>query len=453
MQELSGWCQLPRVRCAVFRPERRSSIRSILGDGARSSYIARGLGRSCCDAALNADAGVIDMGCLNRFLRFDAGTGELECEGGVSLGEILDVFLPRGFTLGVIPGTRYVTVGGAIAADVHGRNHHKAGSFSQYVQAFSLLTATGEVLNCSETSESDAFWATIGGMGLTGVILTARLRLLPIETSYLMVDAEPTPHLDDTLAALKRREARSPYVEARLNVSSSGAETGQALVMSGRHALRSELPERLKVRPLLPLEPSRQNIALFLSAFIPAGLDAVYPKGTDGRLLDYRTFFHPWDNAGDGARGAAKTRMVRYQMAFPEETSTAAIREVLERIVLNGPRPLHALLKSCGPENAAPLSFPTKGHTLSLIFKSAHDEAIGQFKELDLLVIKHRGRLYLAWDGALHAASLERMYPRLDEFRAVLKRIDPRGLLSSNMSRRLGIKASAIRTAIGGGTP
>src|SRR5512141_1997843 len=190
VRPLSGWGQFPVETCRIFRPEKRASLAAILASGEEPSYIARGLGRSYGDAALNRGGGVISFERLNRLIAFDPATDVLECEAGVSFAEILDCFLPRGYFLPVTPGTKFVTLGGAIAHDVHGKNHHRVGSISNFVESLRLQTARGETLDCSPEENADAFYATVGGAGLTGFIRSARLRLQPVETAHVVVDFE-----------------------------------------------------------------------------------------------------------------------------------------------------------------------------------------------------------------------------------------------------------------------
>jgi FAD/FMN-containing dehydrogenase len=196
---LSGWGNYCLEKCHVVRPESTAAISQTLVGGGHGTYIPRGLGRSYGDAAVNRDAGVIDQTRLNRFLSFDETTGMLECESGVTLGEIIEVFLPRGWFLPTTPGTKFVTIGGAIAADVHGKNHHQDGSFGNFVLRLQLATAGGEVITCSPSKNDDAFWATVGGMGLTGVILTARIQLVKVSTAYCRVKYKRTANLDESL--------------------------------------------------------------------------------------------------------------------------------------------------------------------------------------------------------------------------------------------------------------
>ena len=209
-QPLSGWGRFPVERCNVYRPESTRQLAGILTSGAQPCFISYGLGRSYGDAALNKDGGVICHTRLNRFLAFDAQTGVLECEAGASLDEILQYFLPRGFFLPVTPGTRFVTVGGAIAADVHGKNHHQDGTFGNFVLDFKLLTAKGEVISCSTASNPEVFWATLGGMGLTGVVLSARIKLRPVESAYVLVDYQKAENLEDALGRMTESDVQLP---------------------------------------------------------------------------------------------------------------------------------------------------------------------------------------------------------------------------------------------------
>jgi len=193
VRSLSGWGRFPIETCRVFRPEKRSSLPAILASGAEPSYIARGLGRSYGDAALNSAGAVICFERLNRLIAFDSTTGVLECEAGVTLAEILDIFLPRGHMLPVTPGTKFVTLGGAIANDVHGKNHHRVGTIASFLLDFRLLTTQGDMITSSREQNADVFWATVGGAGLTGLLLSARIRLQPVETAYVRVDYRKVP--------------------------------------------------------------------------------------------------------------------------------------------------------------------------------------------------------------------------------------------------------------------
>src|SRR5215471_18913217 len=196
---LGGWGNFPVEPCHVSQPDSTEALRTVVTRGCLPDYIPRGLGRAYGDSALNRDRGVICQTRRNRFLGFDTAQGILECEAGVSFQDIIDVFLPRGWFLPTTPGTKYITVGGAIAADVHGKNHHGDGSFGKFVLDLKLLTASGDVITCSPTENADVFWATVGGMGLTGIIVSARMQLIKIESAFFEITYRQTANLDETL--------------------------------------------------------------------------------------------------------------------------------------------------------------------------------------------------------------------------------------------------------------
>ena len=245
-QALSGWGRYPVEILPRFSAGKAQRNSGCTGSGQHTSYIPRGLGRSYGDAALNENAGVIWQVLLNRFLSFDSATGVLECESGVSLAEIIQYFLPRGWFLPVTPGTKFVTVGGAIAADIHGKNHHKDGSFSNFILDFRLLTPTGEVLLCSPAAQAEIFWATVGGMGLTGIVLSARLQLRRVDSAYVFVDFHKAPNLEDSLATMEASDARYDYSVAWIDGLATGATMGRSVLMRGNHAPAVELPARFR---------------------------------------------------------------------------------------------------------------------------------------------------------------------------------------------------------------
>ncbi len=243
---------IPHRRVPGCAPERRRDLRDLLAPAAapptasgRSTFIPRGLGRSYGDSALNPSGVILDER-LNRLIGFDPATGVVECEAGTSLADLIAVFLPRGFFLPVTPGTKFVTVGGAIAADVHGKNHHRDGSFGNYVEKFTLLTASGDLLTCSPTDNADVFWATVGGMGLTGIILTAAVRLRRVESSYLNVDYLRVGNLDSALEAFDEGDARYLYSVAWIDCLSTGSSLGRSVLMRGDHATPGDLPPELR---------------------------------------------------------------------------------------------------------------------------------------------------------------------------------------------------------------
>jgi len=449
VQRLSGWGRSSWESSHVYRPEQRAALARLLASGQEPHYIPRGLGRSYGDASLNRDGGVLSFLRLNRFLAFDPETGILECEAGVSLGEILDVFLPRGFFPPVTPGTRHVTVGGAIAADVHGKNHHRDGAFARFVLDMRLLTPAGEVLTCSPETEREVFWATAGGMGLTGLILSARLRLRKVETAYVRVDYVRTRSLDETLAALAANDERYPYSVAWLDGLAGGRSLGRGVLMRGHHATRQELPSR--IRDPLAL-PGRACFAVpfdfpacALNRLSVGAFNTLYylrHGAAAGVLVDCERFFYPLDGVRDWNRLYGRRGFVQYQFVLPPETSAVGLSEVLTRCAAAGRPPFLAVLKGFGEADPGPLSFPCRGYTLALDLPAAKGLP-GLLEELDGSVLRHRGRLYLAKDSALDADTFAAMYPQAGEFRAVKARLDPKQVLSSNLARRIGLARGA----------
>lgn len=444
-EQLSGWGRFPVERANLYRPERGAEVGRILTTAADPTYISRGLGRSYGDAALNREAGVISHVRLNRFLGFDANTGILECEAGLSFAEIIQVFLPRGYFLPVTPGTKYVTVGGAIASDVHGKNHHRDGTFGRFLVDFRLQIASGEVLVCSPEQNRDVFWATVGGMGLTGAILSARFRLVPVESAYVEADYQKAPDLDAALAAFAGSDEGYRYSMAWIDCLASGRSLGRSVLMRGNDAPRERVraPDR---DPLAP--PAKRALSVpfdapsaLLNRFSIRAFNGLYyssHRDATGRLVDFDSFFYPLDSVGHWNRLYGKRGFVQYQVAFPPQTAEGGLRALLERLSGTRRASFLAVLKRFGPANEGLLSFPFEGYTLALDLPGA--SGIEEFlRTLDDLVLRYGGRVYLAKDAVLSPESFAAMYPRAQEFVRIKRRLDPEGRISSSLARRIGL--------------
>ena len=473
VQKLSGWGQFPIEECRVYRPEKRRSIASILRARQETSYLARGLGRSYGDAGVNGGpggaapalrpvisgksperrgasprrpecGGVIDCSRLNRMLSFDARTGVLECEAGVSLAEILEAFVPRGFFLSVMPGTKFVTVGGAIANDVHGKNHHRDGTFGQFVEAFQLLTACGDVLTCSRETNRDVFWATLGGIGLTGIILTARIKLQPVESAYVVVDYLRARDIGEVLAAIGESDDQYKYSVAWVDCLARGKHLGRSILMRGNHATKDALPKawadpfRVKPKRQMAIPFNFPEFALNPLAIHAFNVlyYAVHPS-VSGRIVDYDAYFCPLDSIRDWNRMYGKRGFAQYQATFPLQNS-AGLVELLEKISASSCASFLAVLKRLGPANPGLLSHPFEGYTITLDIPM-RDDLIPLLRSMDKILLAHGGRLYCAKDVAALPETFAAMYPQLDAFRAIKKRLDPDNLFTSTMARRLGI--------------
>ena len=446
---LAGWGRYPVERCTVWRPERRGAVAETLAAKAAPSFIARGLGRSYGDAALNAGAGVIVHERLDRVLAFDPPTGEIVCESGVSFADVIRAWLPRGWFPPVTPGTKFVTVGGAIAADVHGKNHHRDGTFSAFVSGFTLLTADGETLRCSRTEHADVFWATVGGMGLTGMILDARFSLRPVASAWLRVDYRKARDLDDTLGVFAAGDADSTYSVAWIDCLARGRRTGRAVIMHGDHAGAADV----RAAGLTPWAAAPGHTigvpfdvpGVLLTPFAMRLFNAAYygmHRDAPHRLVHLERFFYPLDGVGHWNRLYGARGFVQYQVVLPPAEGRRGLVTLLERLSASGRPSFLAVLKRLGPENEGLLSFPREGYTLALDLP-VRPGLVDFLRELDRLVLERGGRVYLAKDATTTAAAVRAMYPRLEEFRSVTARVDPRGVISSSLARRVGIVAAA----------
>ncbi|MFE5618068.1 FAD-binding protein [Streptomyces sp. NPDC056543] len=447
-EPLTGWGRTAPTLARVHRPRTyEEASEAVRACGARGS-IARGLGRAYGDAAQNAGGSVLDMTGLDRIHSVDAVGGTVVCDAGVSLHRLMEVLLPLGWFVPVTPGTRYVTVGGAIGADIHGKNHHVSGSFGRHVTALELLTADGEIRTA--LPGTDLFDATTGGMGLTGVILAATLRLLPVETSLMSVDTERAADLDELMARLTATDHRYRYSVAWIDLLARGAATGRSVLTRGDHAPYDAIPvrDRRARRAPLAFRPGRLPAA---PALVPEGLlgrpavglfnELWYrraPRRRTGELQRMSTFFHPLDGVPHWNRIYGRGGFVQYQFVVGhghEET----LRRIVKRIARRGCPSFLAVLKRFGTGDPGWLSFPVPGWTLALDIPTRLS-GLGTFlDELDEEVADAGGRVYLAKDSRLRPELLDAMYPRLAEFRALRATLDPRSVFRSDLSRRLAL--------------
>ncbi|RXT04520.1 FAD-binding oxidoreductase [Ammoniphilus sp. CFH 90114] len=444
-KDIAGWGNYPKEKAFLYRPEKTTELKSLLASGAKTNYISRGLGRSYGDTALNRREGVILHTKFNRFLSFDPDTGVVECEAGVSLEEIIEVFLPRGYFLPVTPGTKYVTLGGAIANDVHGKNHHQDGAISDHLLDFTLMTASGELWTCSREENADLFWATVGGIGLTGIILTARLRLISVESAYIEVDYKKAANLDEALDKLAETGDQYPYSVAWIDCLATGRSMGRSVLMLGKHAGRDSLPatggDPLSIRKKKKLNMPFNLPSLVLNPLSIGAFNALYyGKFKDDSLVtvDYDSFFYPLDAIDNWNRMYGAKGFIQYQMVFPPETSREGLTEVLERLSQAKKSSFLAVLKSFGARGNGWLSFPRPGYTLALdIPVRGGAEFISFIHELDQIVLHYGGVLYLAKDALMSPDTFRTMYPEWERFRELKEKVDPHHLFSSSMARRL----------------
>lgn len=435
---LSGWGRYPRVDVTVQRARGEQDIRNQVIH--HSSFIARGMGRAYGDPALSRHA-VLSLLPSDRILSFDETTGRVTCEAGLVLADLLDIFVPRGWFIPVTPGTKFVTIGGMIAADVHGKNHHKEGSFGDHVESLVLATADGYVLDCSRMANAELFFATCGGMGLTGVIVAATFCLKRIETAYIRQKTLRARNLDEAMQLLEAARDAT-YSVAWIDGMAEGDHLGRSVVYLGEHAMRDEIKSKKNVFALSPRSAKRIPVdfpGFALNRFSVSAFNALYyAKAKEGdAFVDYDTYFYPLDAVLEWNRIYGRKGFVQYQCVLPLAASSVGMKTLLGRIAQSGLASFLAVLKILGRGHGV-MSFPMEGYTLALDFPVSVD-TFRLFDELDAIVHDYGGRLYLAKDARMRASTLRRGYPRLDEFLDLRQRFDPNGKFSSLQSERLGL--------------
>jgi decaprenylphospho-beta-D-ribofuranose 2-oxidase len=414
-----------------------------LGTHARG-VIARGLGRSYGDPAQNAGGTVVRLG--EGRIELDASAGTVTAGAGVSLDTLLRQIVPQGWFVPVTPGTRFVTVGGAIASDIHGKNHHADRSFGSHVLSMTMLLADGTVCTVTPHSDPDLWWATIGGMGLTGIITDATFRLIPIETVHCLVDTERVPNLDALLERMEVGDHQYRYSVAWIDLVATGSSLGRSVLSRGNHASLDELRSydpRAAVDPLnfdppaLPgVPPGMPNV---LNRAAVRAFNEVWYRKTPREHHGMETltgFFHPLDMVGHWNRLYGRHGFLQYQFVVPFD-EVATLRTIVTKVSAGGHASFLAVLKRFGAESGGLLSFPKPGWTLTLDLPAGVDGLGSLLHELDELVMAAGGRHYLAKDACSSPEVIRAGYPRFDDWLAIRRRVDPDGLWVSDQARRL----------------
>lgn len=411
----------------------------------RRGVIARGLGRSYGDNAQNGGGLVVDMSAMNRIHSMNAGTHIVDVDGGVNLDQLMRAALPLGLWVPVLPGTRQVTIGGAIGCDIHGKNHHSAGSFGNHVRSMDLLLADGTVRHITPHGEDSAlFWATVGGNGLTGIILRATIEMTPTETAYFIADGDVTASLDDTIAFHSDgSESNYDYSSAWFDAISGPPKLGRAAISRGSLARLDQLPTKLQKDPLKFDAP---QLLTFPDVF-PNGLANKWTFGPIGELWyrksgTYRgkvqnltQFYHPLDMFGEWNRAYGSAGFLQYQFVVPPQ-AVEEFKRIIVDIQRSGHYSFLNVFKLFGEGNQAPLSFPIAGWNVCVDFPIK--AGLGRFvADLDKRVLEFGGRLYTAKDSRTSAETFHAMYPRIDEWIGVRRSVDPTGVFASDMARRL----------------
>lgn len=432
MRRYESWGRVPRASHRVVPVRWRSE------DPFRATprpLLAHGLGRSYGDVCLNDGGALLDVRGLDRFIGLDEAEGRLTCEAGVSLGEILDLVVPRGFFLPVVPGTKHVTVGGAIANDVHGKNHHRAGTFGCHVEALELLRSDGARLTCSPSSNAELFRATVGGLGLTGLIVSATIRLRRIAGEWLRSETVPLRSLEDFFEGSARSDAEHEFTVAWIDCLARGARTGRGVLYRGDWAEAGPaVRPRGRVRLAVPIDPPFSPLNRWTIALFNAVYRAKSRLGAGQRIVHYEPFFFPLDAVERWNRMYGRSGFFQFQCAVSPEAARTGIREMLEVIAGAGEGSFLAVLKSLGLV-ASPglLSFPMRGVTLALDFPNRGEKTARLFRDLHAVVGACRGRVYPAKDAHMTPEQFQVQYADvLPEFR---RHVDP--AFSSSFWRRV----------------
>jgi FAD/FMN-containing dehydrogenase len=436
---ISNWNNFPQIETVEYSLHYKSDAERIIKNN-ENSIISRGNGRCYGDASISEM--VISTLQHNCITFFDVDNGIIECESGILFKDLVDFLVPRGWFLPVTPGTKYITLGGAVASDVHGKNHHKEGSFSQYVLSFSIMVESGEILEVSPKDYSDLFSATMGGMGLTGIILSVRFRLKKIESAYItqqLVRAKNLDHVIDLFTEYKN----STYTMAWIDCLANGKNQGRSIMYAGEHSQIAELPKKKHDQPLSI--PSKRKItvpfnlpSLVLNQFSVSVFNQFYyttHPSKRNQIIDYDSFFYPLDSILEWNRMYGKKGFIQYQFVIPLADNAAGLKRILDKISQKGWGSFLAVLKLFGPQDSL-ISFPMEGLTLALDFPIK--KGLFDFlDELDKIVEAHGGRIYLSKDARMQKDIFQTTYPHNKKFVQTIEKFNPNKKFSSHLSKRI----------------
>ena len=435
---LNGWGRALTAQVRAFRPERAPGLEGALRAERENGVIVYAGGRSYGDAPLNGGGDVIMTGRLDRILSADWKTGHVVCEPGVTIGDLMRAALQHGYAVPVSPGTGFATIGGGIANDVHGKNHDRHGSFGDHIDWIDLMLPDGEVRRVTPDGDDDLFAATVGGIGLTGIMLAAGLKLRPVKSNAVVMKERPAKDLDTFLAMQDEARDKHTYVVGWIDATAKGRSLGRGILETADDS-QGATDAAVGRRKRMPIEMpgfamNRMSVGLF---------NALYyyrvPGGGRERHVPLTQFLYPLDAIENWNRLYGKRGFYQFQCVLPDAESPVGLRKLMEEIAQSGAGSFLAVLKTLGGEGRGYLSFPMRGYTLALDFP-AKPGVIELLERLERITLDHDGRIYLAKDAAMKAESFAAMYPKLDEFRAVLESIDPNRVMDSDMARRLKIR-------------
>lgn len=434
---LAGWGNFPKQSCAVFRPEKQREIPSIINEHS-SSTIARGAGKAYGDAALNWE-GVISFERLNRITAFDVNSGIISAQAGVTLKEIIDVVVPKGWFVPVLPGTKYVTLGGAFAANVHGKNAYRMGEFAKHVLAIKLRTPHQQ-MTCSQEVEPNVFWATAGGMGMTGVIEEVTLQLIPINSGSLQKETFRTPNIAMMLNAFRERAKTADYMVGWIDHFATGSKFGQGVFESANHQDAINGTALRNVKPTSEQKPFPGGSFMLNSLSMRFYNARRFGKYTDSPKYEkssFEEFFHPLDKYSDWNKLYGPKGFLQYQFILPESDTVASQIQHILQLIQNAKHFSYLAVIKYHAAQQGIMSFSTKGFSVALDFANTK-KVHALLEQIDEEVIKFGGRIYLAKDARMNAETFYKMYATyLPEWRQILQMVDPERKINSAMARRL----------------
>ena len=438
--ELATWGNVSTSESCLREPDSILDLSEILKSIGDKGCIARGFGRSYGDQPLNSDGDVIRPPSVSKKLENLSSNGIATVKSSMTFAELLKQVVPLGWYMPVVPGTSYITIGGAIAADIHGKNHYRKSSIADHVESMTLMLADGDTIHCSKTEESSIFWTTIGGLGLTGVILEATIQLMRIQSSSVLVERKGFKNFTELFEAMKSQVDKADYSVAWLDLASKD-NLGRGILETANHQELAEGSQfSYETKPLLALP-----------RYMPDGLlrPSTIKKYNSLRFLladkekslkenELSAFMHPLDKVGNWNRLYGKTGVIQWQVAVPE-VSEHVLFDIIDSIHKTEAPAFLVVLKKLGPANQAPLSFPMEGWTLAVDFPAKHQEIHDYLDALDQEIVNVGGRIYLAKDARLNPDLIPKMYPRIDEWKSIRQNIDPNNRWQSDFSRRLDL--------------
>jgi len=437
---LTSWGNVRRSESFLREPASAEETRKAIMSLGKNGGIARGSGRSYGDQAMNEDGDVIRPSFNTTRWSNVNEEGVVTVKSSVTFFELLKVLVPLGWYLPVVPGTGFVTIGGAIAADIHGKNHYHKSSLGNHVRSITLMLADGNTVECSRINESELFWATVGGLGLTGVILEAKIQLTSIPSSTVLINTKRFYDFAELLEVMKSTAIESDYSIAWLDLISK-SNPGRGILETGNYESTNEDSTlSYETKPLVSISNKFPNTLLNASTvrIYSALRFNLTGRRSSSASKPLATYMHPLDRIGNWNRLYGPAGLIQWQVVIPEESEDALLN-ILQAINKSDLPAFLAVLKKLGPANNAALSFPLRGWTLAVDFPAKHHLVYEVLDALDLEVVNVGGRVYLAKDTRLDSKLISKMYPRVDEWNSIRETVDPHRRWQSDFSRRLGL--------------